>query len=57
MADKEVVISIEKRVALIAIFIAIGMLLPYFIGESATKGLVGLHGLVSIFILIHYLTR
>ena len=29
MADKEVVISIEKRVALIAIFIAIGMLLPF----------------------------
>ena len=57
MADKEVVISIEKSVALIAIFIAIGMLLPYFIGESAMKGLVALHFLVSIFVLIHYLTR
>ena len=57
MADKEVVISIEKRVALIAIFIAIGMLLRYFIDESTMKGLVGLHVLGSIFILIHYLTR
>tara|TARA_B100000683_G_C11990027_1_gene349388 strand:- start:64 stop:237 length:174 start_codon:yes stop_codon:yes gene_type:complete len=57
MADKEVVISTEKRVALVAILFAFGMLLSFFIGESAMKGLVGLHGLVSIFILIHYLTR
>ena len=57
MADKEVVISFEKRVALVAILFAIGMLLSFFIGESAMEGLVGLHFLVSIFVLIHYLTR
>tara|TARA_B100002052_G_C15428700_1_gene396057 strand:- start:301 stop:474 length:174 start_codon:yes stop_codon:yes gene_type:complete len=57
MADKEVVISFEKRVALVAILFAIGMLLSFFISESAMKGLVGLHFLVSIFVLIHYLTR
>jgi len=57
MADKEVVISTEKRVALVAIFVCIWNVFIFFIGESAMKSLVGLHVLVSIFILIYYLTR
>ena len=42
MADKEVVISIEKRVALVAIFIFGGMLFTLFHRRISNEGLGGI---------------
>ena len=57
MADKNVEISTEKRVALVAILFAFGMLSSYLIGESAIEGLIGLYALGSIIALMVYLTK